>query len=245
MRITICDDEPLYLAQVSGYVAGYIEKKGLDVAVVEFTSPSALLDYEGENGGSRIYLLDILMEGIDGVELGRRIRSYNPDAFILYLTTSREFALEAYCVHPASYLLKPVQPERLYEELERCLAELLPAERTVPVIAVKTAGGLVPLSLDRVDAVEYYDHRLVYHLTDGGRVERVTSRESFDLQAREFTPYGEFVKTASSYFVNLDNVLSIAPHGFRMKSGEEFPITKKYIAAKEAFLRHKFGGSQE
>ncbi len=58
----------------------------------------------------------------------------------------------------------------------------------------------------------------------------------------EFTSCGAFVKTARSYFINLDNVLSISPYGFRMKNGEEFPITKKYIAAKESFLRHKFGG---
>lgn len=242
MRITICDDEPLYLAQLTDSVAGYLEQKGLDMAVAQFTSPSALLEYEAENGGSQIYLLDIIMEGIDGVELGRQIRAYNPGAFILYLTASKEFALDAYCVHPVSYLLKPVQPERLYEELERCLAELLPPERAVPVIAVKTADGLIPLPLNHVNAVEYYDHRLVYHLTDGSRVERVSARESFDLQAGEFTSCGAFVKTARSYFINLDNVLSISPYGFRMKNGEEFPITKKYIAAKESFLRHKFGG---
>ena len=73
MRITICDDEPLYLAQLTDSVAGYLEQKGLDMAVAQFTSPSALLEYEAENGGSQIYLLDIIMEGIDGVELGRQI----------------------------------------------------------------------------------------------------------------------------------------------------------------------------
>lgn len=244
MRITICDDEPFYMAQVSNYVTGYLEKKGLDMAVEEFTSPNVLLEYEAENGGSQIYLLDIIMEGIDGVELGRRIRSYAPDAFIIYLTSSKEFALEAYDVHAMSYLLKPIQPERLYEELELCLDRLLPPERIIPVITVKTADGLIPLPLNRVNAVEYYDHRLVYHLTDGGRVERVTSRESFDLQAQEFIVHGDFAKTASSYFVNLDNVLAISPYGFRMKNGDEFPITKKYNAAKESFLRHKFGGGQ-
>lgn len=244
MRITVCDDEPLYLTQVADLVRGYLAKKGLDMAVAEFTDPAELLKTEEADGGSQIYLLDILMEGLDGLELGRRIRAYNPDAFLLYLTSSKEFALEAYRVHPASYLLKPVQPERLYEELELCLAALLPPERAACVIAVKTADGLIPLSLACVNAVEYYDHRLVYHLTDGSQVERVSARESFDLQAREFTACAPFVKTASSYFVHLDNVLSISPHGFRMKNGEEFPITKKYIAAKDAFLRHKFGGDQ-
>lgn len=242
MRITICDDEPMYTAQISRQVIEYLMTKGLELEVESFDRPEALLEYEEKNGGSQIYLLDILMEAMNGVELGRRIRSYNPEGYLIYLTTSPEFALEAYDVHPASYLLKPLSPERLCRELDRCLSQLLPPERTVEVITVKTAEGLVPLPLDQVDAVEYYDHRLVYHLTDGSRVERVSSRESFDLQAREFTARGEFVKTSSSYFVHLDNVLSVSPYGFRMKSGEEFPITKKYIAAKESFLRYKFGG---
>ena len=40
--------------------------------------------------------------------------------------------------------------------------------------------------------------------------------------------------------VNMENILSASPRSFRMKNGEAFPITRKYAAAKDIFLKYKF-----
>ena len=74
MRITICDDEEKHLAQIAAYTSEYLKKQNLDITLKEFISPHELLNYEYINGGSTIYLLDIVMEGMSGLELAQRLR---------------------------------------------------------------------------------------------------------------------------------------------------------------------------
>ena len=240
MRIAICDDEERQLAYITAYTAEYIKKEHLDIRIKSFTSPRELLADEAKNGSSAIYLLDIVMDDINGLELARRIREYNKKALILYLTTSPECSLDAFSVHAFSYLVKPISKVQLFEELHNCFTYYLPPQKAEPVITVKTAEGFIPLLLDRINAVEYFDHRLIYHLTDHTRIEGLSSRERFDTQAAEIAALGVFAKCASSYFVNMENILSASPRSFRMKNGEAFPITRKYAAAKDIFLKYKF-----
>ena len=47
-----------------------------------------------------IFLLDMVMPMISGLELGRGIRRMNTDAQIIYITTEPGFALDAYSVNP-------------------------------------------------------------------------------------------------------------------------------------------------
>lgn len=240
MRIAICEDEKPQLAFITACVAEYVRKERLDVQIKGFSAPQELLTYEVQNGSSVLYLLDIVMDGMSGLELARRIRLYNKRALILYLTNSRESCFEAFSVHAFSYLMKPVDKARLFDELHNCFTYCLSPKKEEPIITVKTTEGATPLPLARVNAVEYFDHRLIYHLTDNTRMEGLSSRERFDTQAAELIGLGIFVKCASSYFVNMDNILSASPRSFRMKNGVTFPITRKYAAAKDQFLKYKF-----
>lgn len=240
MRITLCDDEEKELALITAYTSEYVQKEKLDIQVKEFQNPRALLDYEYQHDGSVIYLLDIVMDAMSGLELAQRLREFNKRALIIFLTTAREFSLEAFSVHAFSYLLKPPDKDRLFAEFDKCFTYCLPLKKEEPVITVKTAEGFVPLRPEQINAVEYSDHRLVYHLHDNRRIEGVSSRERFDTQAAEIAGLASFIKCASSYFVNMRNIVSISHQCFKMKNGAEFPITRKYAAAKDIFLKYKF-----
>ncbi len=239
MRIAICDDEEAQLSLIGSYVSQYIENENLNISVKSFREPAELLEYEKVGGGSEIYLLDIVMDGMSGLELGRRIREYNRRAAIIYLTTEREFSLDAFSVNAFSYLVKPFEKERLFQELSKCFEYRLPPRKKESIIAVKTAEGTMLIAAAKINAVEYVDHRLVYHLTDNSKIESITAREPFDKQAADIIRLDIFVKSANCYLVNMKNILSVTTHGFKMKNGSEFPITRKYAAAKDIFLRYK------
>lgn len=244
MKITICDDEPKHLALISGYVAEYIHKENLDIRIKKFADPQTLLADEKQNGGSSIYILDIIMDGMSGLELGRNIREYNKRAVIIYLTTTKDFSLDAFSVHAFSYLLKPINRDNLFDELNKCFTYCLPSKKEEPVITVKTAEGLLPLRLRTINAVEYFDHRLVYHLTDNSQIAALSARERFDKQAENILALNVFIKCADSYLVNMQNILSVTARGFKMKNGAEFTITRKYSASKDTFLKYKFRESE-
>ena len=64
-----------------------------------------------------LVFLDIVMEGMDGIETARRLREMDMRCLIVFLTTSSEYAWDAFPVHPFDYLLKPVDETRLEQVL--------------------------------------------------------------------------------------------------------------------------------
>lgn len=242
MKISICDDEEMQLTLIGDYVAEYIKSRVLDLTIEKFTSPAGLLKHEQTSGGSEIYLLDIVMDGMSGLELGRRIREYNERAVIIYLTTAKEFSLDAFSVNAFSYLVKPFEKKRLFEELDKCFKYHIPPQKEEAVITVKTPDGVLPVALGKINAVEYLDHRLIYALTDGKKIESIYQRAPFDVQTEELLRVGSFVKTANCYLVNIENIMAATTHGFTMKNGAEYPITRKYADAKVKFLNAKIKG---
>lgn len=239
MKISICDDEKIQLELICDYTAEYINNRKIDVKIEKFESPAELLEHEQNLGVSEIYLLDIVMDGMSGLELGHRIREYNERAVIIYLTTASKFSLDAFSVNAFSYLVKPFEKEKLFSELDKCFRYHIPPQKEETVIIVKTSDGEVPVGLSKMNAVEYRDHRLIYALTDKREIGGVCNKEPFDVQAEELLATGAFVKTANCYLVNMDNIMTVTAHGFKMKNGSEYPITRKYSEAKIKFLNAK------
>lgn len=68
-------------------------------------------------------ILDINLPDMDGIHLAAEIKRLCPQASILFLTAYPEYALDAYSVHPAGYLLKPVSLETLAREAAYVFSE--------------------------------------------------------------------------------------------------------------------------
>jgi two-component SAPR family response regulator len=73
------------------------------------------------SGGIDAMLLDINMPDMNGLELAGEIRRLHPQTAVIFITAFRQYALEAYAVHPSAYLLKPFDPMLLQQELEYAL----------------------------------------------------------------------------------------------------------------------------
>ena len=116
MNAICVDDEDQILRQV----VDSCRKIRLLEAVQGFTRPEEALDWVQKNPAD-LAILDINMPGMTGLELARRLRELNPGMAIIFLTAFGQYALEAYEVHPTSYLLKPVDQARLTREVEYAL----------------------------------------------------------------------------------------------------------------------------
>ena len=86
-----------------------------------------------------VAILDINMPEIDGITLAARIKEAHPQTAILFLTAYKEYAFDAYAVHPTGYLLKPVSQEKLAAEVAYASGEQHPS---MPAhIHIKTFGA--------------------------------------------------------------------------------------------------------
>jgi len=69
--------------------------------------------------------LDVVMPKLSGIEALKRIRSHNPNAKVLMISAidQREPLMEAHKLGAIDYVVKPFQPERIEEAVQRVIAE--------------------------------------------------------------------------------------------------------------------------
>ena len=103
MRIAICDDDPIELQNISTFIEEYFKSKNLPFNCRPFSSSTELANTTP--GEFDLYLLDVLMPALNGIELAKEIRSFDRAAHIIFLTSSPEFAVESYSVKASSLLL--------------------------------------------------------------------------------------------------------------------------------------------
>ena len=134
MRIVCVDDEPLAVEDTISICKGLSP----DLSVKGFTDAYEALNWIRSNPAD-IALLDIDMAQMNGIALAAQIKKIKPDIVILFLTAYKEFAFDAFQVHPSGYLLKPVLPEMLQKELD--YATSTHPQKAVPHIEARTFGN--------------------------------------------------------------------------------------------------------
>ena len=121
MLCMICDDQENELETMQEIVSEYDRAHpDLSLSARCFSNPFDMLDEMDRCGAPDIALLDICMPGVLGTEIAREIQSKSQDATdIIFLTTSPDFAVEAFSLHVNDYLMKPYTKERLMDALDR------------------------------------------------------------------------------------------------------------------------------
>lgn len=74
--------------------------------------PSKAIQFVKENKVD-LAVLDIEMPEMNGIELGKRLREIQPDIVIIYITGYENYALDAFKVYAAAYILKPFDAEEI------------------------------------------------------------------------------------------------------------------------------------
>ena len=127
LKIAICDDDAGDRERIAEdlrvYAAAH-QEHGIETTV--YSSAFAMLDAFEKAGCPDIVLLDICMPGMLGTELARDILRCSENTDILFLTTSSDYAVDAFALHAADYIQKPYTQEKLNASLDR----VIPCDRS-------------------------------------------------------------------------------------------------------------------
>lgn len=132
MYILICDDEPAVARQVEQLARQHLEQRGIPVQCTvctrgeEVLARTDLVQYQ-------LALLDVDLETMTGIALGRRLKQQNPELVLVYISAYLEFAPEGYTVRAFRYLLKRDMERMLPSCLDAVLAEHSRECRTLPI----------------------------------------------------------------------------------------------------------------
>ena len=229
LRIAICDDEEKQLGQAAALVDAYLRSRpGLDGQVEVFRSGGALLERTEELGGFDLYVLDILMPGLSGIETGRRLRAVGEGGEIVYLTSSNDFAADSYDVRAFFYLLKPVEEGKLFQVLDGAVKKL--DRRRDGAVVVATADGSRRILLERIRYVERIGRCMRYYCTDG-TVDSQTIRVSFREMAAPLLADRRFCLCGASFVMNFQHVAGVNGQTALLDNGQSVSLPRTAAAA--------------
>ena len=223
MKLMICDDNGAELenikAAVSRYAAAHPETSLL---IRCFSNPFDMLDEIHKNGAPDIALLDICMPGILGTEVAREILSGGEEnTDIIFLTTSSDFAVEAFSLRAYDYLTKPYTESRLNDTLERVFEK----RRDRDYVTVSCGKEIHRINVYKVLYIEAKNHGAEIHLTSGKCLKTYTTLTELRTLFLEKT--NAFIAVGASYIINLNHVKSLLAAELEMSNGDLIPVPRR------------------
>lgn len=236
MKIVICDDSIADLSRIEKALHKYMNEKGTtDYQTEKYSDPTRLFRAISDKQFADIYILDMIMADKTGIDIGRHLRKSGCGNAIIYITTSDEFALDAYNVHAIRYLLKPIREADLFEALDYAFS--CSEIKCGPVYLIKTKEGLVSAPYSKIEYIENVSRMLDVHLTDGETLKSIFIRKSFDEEIFELIQDGSFIQVHKSYIINLNYVKQLTSGSIIMESGAQIPVSKARAASvRKAYL---------
>ncbi len=222
MNIVICDDRINELENIKQIVSEYAKTHPeLFVTITCFLNPLDMLDDINKNGIPDIALLDICMPGVLGTEIAKELQNKSgDDTDIIFLTTSSDFAVEAFALHVNDYLTKPFTKERLIDTLDRVIDK-----RNSRLFVPVTCGREIHrIDLYQVLYMESKNHNVEIYLKSG---ENIKTRTTLADMKNIFNDEKGFISVGASYVVNLRCVQSILQTELIMINGQSIPVPRR------------------
>lgn len=239
MKIVACDDSKEDLAEIKRLLEKYREKNAdIEFEVMGFLSSDALYGMIKQEELGDIYILDIIMADKTGIDIGSMLRMVSEKSVIIYITSSEDYAMEAYSVRAVRYLIKPIREELFFEALDYAVSDILNVKKDA-FYQVKTKEGLMSIPYSRIECIENYARTLHICMTDGNSIQSIFIRKSFEEEVRPLAEDKRFVHVHKSFLVNMDHIYKLAQNTIIMENGQNIPISRTRAAeVKKAYLMY-------
>lgn len=241
LTAVVADDEPLVRRGL---------RRSLTAADVEVVG-------EARNGREAVELvlarrpdllfLDVQMPEMDGIDALRAIPRAERPATV-FVTAYDQYALQAFELHAADYLLKPFDEARFLAalgrarerrgrsraEIEALLDALRPAPRYLERFVVRGGGRIVLVNADEVDWLEAADNYVRLHVAG----HRHTIRETLRHLEGRLDP-ARFVRIHRSAIARIAAIEELRPlpsgdYTVRLRNGTRLTLSRGYREAFEA-----------
>lgn len=233
MRIAICDDEKEIRELLAEKSAKLYPKADISL----WQSGEELLAAKEKPD---ILLLDIQMQGKDGMETARELRKRDQAVIIIFVTALDDFVFQAFDVGAFHYLVKPFDDGKFAEVLRGAVRQLEDRERMAdngsrgeaPDLVITTGGEHITVNISDIIYAEVFDRKIILHTIDED-IEYYGKMKELEAKAG-----AEFYRTHRSFLVNFGFVRKYNASTVWLEKGQA-PIAKQnYGAFVKAYLRY-------
>lgn len=124
--IGICDDQKEIVIELKRMLEAYLSAQNSSYELYLFLDGESLF---GQIDKINVVFLDIEMPGMDGIELGRKIKQINPECKIIMATGRVDRFKDAFRIHAERFITKPFDKAEIEEALQAVAFRNLGEER--------------------------------------------------------------------------------------------------------------------
>lgn len=214
-KIAICDNDAAQRDHLAKIVGEWARQGRYAIEIKAYPNAEAFLfDYDAEKDFD-VLLLDIEMDGMDGVTLAKELRQGNEALHIVFITGYPDYIAEGYDVAALHYLMKPVKREKLAEVLGRAVQI---GKKTSPSLLVITDRETLRILYDDIYYAESQGHYMSFHTAKEEYRLRMTVSEALE-------KLGEgFYRCSRSYVVGLRHVSRITKSEVMLENQVSLPL---------------------
>lgn len=237
LRIAICDDE----TNARDALCFQLEKILIEDAeeiVYEFSSGTNAASWLANHPGEiDLLFLDVEMKGLNGMETAEKIRTFDEQIMIVFVTGYSDYVFDGYHVGALDYLVKPVSEEKLRQLIGR--ARTKSAQEESHTFSLKNMDGTWRFRFSDI----------LYFYSDRRKVILVTAKGEYSFYARldevERKLASDFIRVHQRYLINPANVDCLGSESITI-NGQQLPCSRKYReTALSKIARSMMGGNAD
>lgn len=220
-EIAICDDDLKMVVHLTKIVEIYAKENDLRVKIDPFFDG---IDLISKRKKYDLYLLDIDMPNLDGIETAKEIRRKDMNCKIIYITNHKDYAHQAFSVKACGYIMKPFGVDEIASELNYFFSTCNKEEIRHQV----TFRGKYSELAFTVEEIYYFE-------IIGKNIVEVVVKDKKELI---YCPLNDifdkveqysFTRPHQSIIVNMFYVDKIFQFDILMKNGKKLPVAQKRL----------------
>lgn len=231
IKIAICEDEKNQRELIEKYLINILDEIKIQYEILTFNCGEDLFNNYPDN--IDIFLLDIQMGKINGMDVARKIRKIdNKNVEIIFTTSLVDYIQEGYEVRAFRYLLKPIKCEDLKKHLISCIKDIKSNKDNYIVINNKTDTYKVNIS--DITYIEIKKRDMTVYTIKGN----YEIKYSLDKIEKELESHN-FFRCHKSFLVNINYIENVRQYIAILENKEEIPISRhRFKDVKSKLLSH-------
>lgn len=222
-RAAIVDDSQEYREKVGTVLQSIAGKCGKAIECMNFSRAETLV-YELQSGAYfDIYVLDIEMPGMNGMELARGIRDKYADVCIIFVTSYSRFALESYEIDAYQYILKDKLTERLPRVMEKFFRRTS-EETEAAYYTISTSSRLERFRIKDIIRIYRSEKNAVFVTKEKVYRQRASLNDVYKI-----LPEGDFVFIERGIIVNIPQISGVDKDEITLSNGEVLNASRAYL----------------
>jgi DNA-binding LytR/AlgR family response regulator len=229
LNISIVDDENTQTLLLSNLVKQWAYGNNKPISVQTFPSAESFHFAWCQDHSFDILLLDIQMQGMNGVELAKEIRKSDEKLCIIFITGLADYIESGYDVSALHYLLKPVNEGKLFACLDKACSRISIEQ---PTIVVTSQGQTIRILQREIIFAEASAHYVQLLTTACSHEIKMNISELEKMLAKNL-----FIRCHRSYIIGIRYISKIGKTDLTLDNGKTIPVSRRlYHEVNQAFI---------